>query len=161
VTFYRRNLPHLQRDNKPHFITFVTKNRALLPDWARQIVLDCCIHDHGKKYELHVAVIMPDHVHVILTPLIEAAKRVVSLPEIMKAIKSSSAHFIKQQSRDHKTIWQEESFDRVLRRSEKLDEKIAYILGNPERAGLAADWRDYRWIWYQTPPNPHALPRPA
>src|SRR2546426_212452 len=27
MTFYRRNLPHLQRDNKPHFVTFVTKNR--------------------------------------------------------------------------------------------------------------------------------------
>jgi hypothetical protein len=49
VTLYRRNLPHLQRDYyKPHFVTFVTKNRRILPDWARQIVLDCCMHDHEK-----------------------------------------------------------------------------------------------------------------
>jgi hypothetical protein len=28
--FYRRNLPHLQRDDKPHFVTFCTYNRWLL-----------------------------------------------------------------------------------------------------------------------------------
>ncbi len=125
MTFYRRNLPHLQRDHKPHFITFVTKKRTKLPGWARDIVLGCCIHDHEKRYQLHVTVVMPDHVHSILTPLIEADKnRVVPLPEIMKAIKSSAAHFINRHSGAHDTIWQEESFDRVLRSSEKLDEKL-------------------------------------
>ena len=34
VTFYRRNLPHLQRDDKTHFVTFVTKKRSVLPSWA-------------------------------------------------------------------------------------------------------------------------------
>jgi hypothetical protein len=34
MQFYRRNLPHLQRDFKPHFITFVTKFRWVLPDWG-------------------------------------------------------------------------------------------------------------------------------
>jgi hypothetical protein len=41
----------------------------------------------------------------------------------------------------------EESFDRVLRVSEKLDEKIAYILGNPMRKGLANSPEEYRWLW--------------
>lgn len=41
MIFYRRNLPHLQRDNKPHFITFVTKKRWIMPDWARDVVLEC------------------------------------------------------------------------------------------------------------------------
>ncbi len=160
VTFYRRNLPHLQRDDKPHFITFVTKKRSVLPNWARDVVLDCCKHDHEKKYELFVAVVMPDHVHLVLTPLIEsAALRVVRLPDIMKAIKSSSAHFINRQSGVQGTLWQEESFDRVLRCSEKLDEKIGYILNNPVRGGLVTDWRDYRWIWYQEKPDSNSPPR--
>jgi REP element-mobilizing transposase RayT len=68
MTFYRRDLPHLQRDNKPHFITFATHKRAILPDWARQIVLDLCLHDHEKLYRLYVAVVMPDHVHLIYLP---------------------------------------------------------------------------------------------
>ncbi len=162
MTFYRRNLPHLQRDDKPHFITFVTKTRSVLPNWARDIVLDCCRHDHEKRYQLHVAVIMPDHVHLILTPVLDIArKRIAPLREIMQAIKSSSAHFINRQSGVHETIWQEESFDRVLRCSEKLDEKIAYILNNPVRGGMVTDWRDYRWVWYQGMQNPYAPPKPT
>ncbi len=160
MTFYRRNLPHLQRDYKPHFITFVTKKRSILPGWARDIILDCCRHDHGTKYELYAAVVMPDHVHLILTPLIDRSRtRAVPLPEIMKAVKSSSAHFINRQSGFHGAVWQEESFDRVLRCSEKLDEKVAYILSNPVRSGIVADWRDYPWVWYQEAPDPHLPPR--
>jgi type IV pilus assembly protein PilA len=40
VTFYRRNLPHLQHDYKPHFITFCTKHRRVLPERARTVVLE-------------------------------------------------------------------------------------------------------------------------
>jgi REP element-mobilizing transposase RayT len=129
VTFYRRNLPHLQRDDKPHFVTFVTKNRAVLPSWARDIVLGCCLHDHETRYKLHVAVVMPDHVHLILTPLMDFDRALVlPLPKIMQAIKSACAHLINGRTGSHGAIWQEESFDRVLRCSEKLDEKIALHL---------------------------------
>lgn len=44
-------------------------------------------------------------------------------------------------------MWQEESFDRVLRVSEKLDEKIAYVLDNPVRKGLVHSTEEYRWLW--------------
>ena len=156
MIFYRRNLPHLQRDNKPHFITFVTKKRWIMPDWARDVVLECCLHDHGARYDLHVAVVMPDHVHLILIPTIDAERRaVIPLPKIMKAIKGASAHQINHRLARHGSIWQEESFDRVLRSSEKLDEKIAYILHNPVRHGLVREWREYSWIWYRDRENPY------
>ena len=44
-------------------------------------------------------------------------------------------------------VWQEESFDHVLRSSEGLDAKIEYVLQNPVRRGLVNDWREYRWAW--------------
>lgn len=44
-------------------------------------------------------------------------------------------------------VWQEESFDRVLRVSEKLDEKVAYVLDNPVRKGLVSSSEQYRWLW--------------
>lgn len=71
MSFHRRNLPHVQRDYKPHFITFCTKDRGVLPHWAKDIVLDCCTHGHNQSYDLYVAVVMPDHVHMILTPMEE------------------------------------------------------------------------------------------
>ena len=139
MQFYRRNLPHMQRDYAPHFVTFCTKFRLILPDWARDIILGCCIHDHERKYRLRVAVVMPDHVHAILTPMTDEDQRtIISLAEIMKAIKSASAHMINRHVGNHGAIWQEESFDRVVRSSESLDAKVAYILQNPVRKALVA-----------------------
>jgi REP element-mobilizing transposase RayT len=148
VSFYRRNLPHFQNDYKPHFVTFVTKGRRILPDWARQIVLDSCFYGHGKKYNLYAAVVMPDHVHLILTPLTDVERKlIVPLQEITKGIKGFSAHAINRQLKSRGTVWQEESFDHVLRSSESLDAKIFYILENPVRRGLVARSWEYRWMW--------------
>ncbi len=148
MQFYRRDLPHLQRDFKPHFITFVTKERMQLPDWARQLAMASCRHDHRKKYELYVAVVMPDHVHLILTPGIDRQRReIYPLFAIMRDIKASSARAINQRLNRNGRVWQDESFDHVLRASEQLDAKIQYILENPVRRGLVADWREYPWVW--------------
>ena len=130
----------MQRDYTPHFITFCTKFRQVLPDWARDIVLQCCVHDHESRYRLRVAMVMPDHVHVILTPLTDETRRTIfSLVEIMKAIKGASAHAITRKAGNHATVWQEESFVRVVRSFESQDAKVAYILQNPVRKGLVAD----------------------
>jgi REP element-mobilizing transposase RayT len=105
LTFYRRSLPHLQRDYKPPFITFVTRLRHVLPDWARDITLGCCLHDHGTRYSLHVAVVMPDHVHLILTPLTDEKRRLIVSPvEIMKAIKGASGRAINRRLENHGAV---------------------------------------------------------
>ena len=79
---------------------------------------------------------------------------VFSLARITKAIKGTSAHLINRQLGRSGRVWQEESFDRVLRVSEKLDEKIAYILDNPVRKGLVASSAEYRWLWVAATPEP-------
>jgi REP element-mobilizing transposase RayT len=154
--FYRRNLPHLQRDDKPHFLTFCTHQRWVLPETARDLVLRSCLYDNDTKIRLSAAVVMPDHVHMIFTPLTnELAREVYSLGEIMDAIKGASAHKINRQLGRTGKVWQTESFDRVLRKSEKLDEKIQYILDNPVRKGLVLASQQYRWLWQREPINPY------
>jgi REP element-mobilizing transposase RayT len=149
--FYRRQLPHLQ----PHFATFCTERRWILPKTVRQVVLDCCLHDHQTKYDLKVAVVMPDHVHLILTPLVDPeAMEIYSLAEIMNGAKGASAHKINKILGRKGHVWQAESFDHVLRCSENLDAKVAYLLENPVRAGLAASWTDYPWLWKESFVNP-------
>jgi len=99
---------------------------------------------------------MPDHVHIIFTPLVDIQKsEVLLLARITKAIKGPSAHLINRRLGRPGRVWQEESFDRVLRISEKLDEKIAYILDNPVRKGLVSSSEEYRWLWVaeQTKPS--------
>ena len=158
MAFYRRKLPHLQRDDKRHFITFCTFHRWILPNAARTIAVQCCLHDNDTKYLLHVAVILPDHVHLILTPLADSDKReVYSLAEIMGGIKGASAQLINRELDRRGRVWQPESFDRVLRSSESLDAKVAYILENPVRAGLASRSEDYAWTWRRTQRHPFAV----
>lgn len=104
---------------------------------------------------------MPDHAHLILTPLIDDQQRkVFSLIKIMQAIKGSSARAINQQLRRTAPVWQEESFDHALRSAEGLDAKVDYVLQNPVRKGLVKDRRDYRWTW-QRQDKPVAEMRPT
>jgi REP element-mobilizing transposase RayT len=122
--------------------------RWKLPPGAREITLSSCCHDHRRKYELYVAVVMPDHVHLILTPLVDESRReITSLIDIMRNIKGASARAINQSLGRSGPVWQEESLDHVLRSSEGLDVKVDYVLHNPVRGGLVRNWREYRWAW--------------
>jgi hypothetical protein len=69
MTFYRRNLPHIEKPGKSYFITFNTIDDFMLPDPAKSLVLNHCLYDHKKKHTLHAAVVMRTHAHLILTPL--------------------------------------------------------------------------------------------
>ena len=148
TAFYRRNLPHLQNDAKRHFLTFCTLNRWILPDEAKTFVLQSMLHDHEKILFVDCAVVMPDHAHMIFVPIVdEGRNEMVSLARITQAIKSSSAHIINHRLGRKGRIWQEESFDHVLRCSETLDQKIDYVVNNPVRAGLVTTPTDYPWFW--------------
>jgi len=89
---------------------------------------------------------MPDHVHLILIPLADEEGS-FSIPQIMHAIKSESAHRINKALNRRGKIWQDESFDHVLRGEESLASKVAYMMENPARAGLVKTPAEYRWLW--------------
>jgi REP element-mobilizing transposase RayT len=144
---YRRTLPHIQKDNRPVFVTFSTYKRWVLPESVRPLVLECCLHEHGRTADLHVAVIMPDHVHLILTPLVGCDGWTCSLPDIMRMIKGRAARKINVFLRRCGPVWQDESFDHVLRSNESLAEKVDYICQNPVRAGLTSEGEEYLWLW--------------
>jgi len=143
---YRRKLPHYQWLDKVYFVTFSTHRREVLAPKARDIVLETCLFGRGKMFQLHAAVVMPDHVHLLLTPLAEG-EGLISIPEIMQAIKGTSAHRINKYLGRKGRVWQEESFDRAMREVENVRGRIEYMLGNPVRAGLVKNPLDYRWLW--------------
>jgi putative transposase len=143
---YRRKLPHYQPDNKAFFITFSTCKRWILPEPVRGIVIETCLAGNGKKFRLYGVVVMPEHVHLVLAPLVDADGP-VSISEIMQAIKSTSAHRINRVLGRKGRVWEEESFDRALRREESIVDKVEYILGNPVGAGLVSNPLEYRWSW--------------
>ena len=143
---YRRKLPHIQPTGKTFFINFCTHQRWILPESIRRIVIDACVYGEGKLFDLHGVVVMPDHVHLIITPFYRDDGP-VSIPRIMQRIKSTSAHKINKTLRRTGRVWQHESFDRILRTEESLEAKLEYMKLNPVRAGLVQRPEDYRWLW--------------
>jgi hypothetical protein len=95
---------------------------------------------------------MPDHVHLVLSRMLNAEQtEVVTVREIMQGIKGASAHAINKLLNRRGSVWQDESFDCYLRTGEALNEKLWYTVNNPVRAGLVARARDYPWLWTVDP----------
>jgi AICAR transformylase/IMP cyclohydrolase PurH/REP element-mobilizing transposase RayT len=139
----RRNLPDLQTTGRTYFVTFRTRGRTLPPE-ARTIVLETVKHWDGKKLSLHAAVVMPDHVHVLLTPFELEAGASVNLGEIIHSVKSFSAHEINRQQDWSGPLWLDERWDRIMRSRKEFVETYEYIETNPDRANLG---QNYPWFW--------------
>jgi primosomal protein N' (replication factor Y) len=117
---------------------------------ARRKVLDACVHWHGKKMKCYIACVMPNHVHLLIQPLPvkEAGKEGVHpLQEILHSIKSFSAHEVNKVMNRSGPVWQQESFDRMIRSESDLHEKWNYIWNNPRELGLVGPTEEYPYIW--------------
>src|SRR5438046_2978459 len=115
---YRRRLPHYQKADRPVFVTFCAGYYPAWPEFVLDIVLRHCRHDQGIKAQIHAVVVMPDHVHMLLTPLRDADSNPFSLVGILQGVKGASAHSVNKALRRSGPVWQEESFDHVLRSNE-------------------------------------------
>ena len=151
---HRRDLPHLQPDESAFLVTFCTWQRWELPESARSLVLDHCLHDHGTKLWACCAVIMPEHVHMVMAPMRDAAGQTYGMSEVLKGIKGASARSVNAALGRTGPVWQPESFDHALRRHEKVVEKVDYICQNPVRRGLAASPDEYPWLWRERTEGP-------
>ncbi len=139
---YRRNLPHIQTEFHTYFVTFVTQQRQILTPPERDVVLAHVVFDDQRVMNLHAAVVMPDHVHIVFTPWH------VSLGKLLQGMKGSSSRSInKLRGVIGQHVWQHESFDHELRNGESLRAKCEYVAQNPLRRGLCATPDEYRWLW--------------
>ena len=104
---------------------------------------------NGRVFALHAIVVMPDHVHLLFTPLPSNDGGIYSIPEIMHGVKGESAHRINKTLGRRGSVWQPESFDHIPR-TEELG-TVEYIRQNPVRRGLVRDPGDYPWLWVVAP----------
>jgi len=141
----RHHLPHWQMGGSCYFITFRSA-RGSLPQECLAIAREVLLHDHGRRYDLHIATLMPDHVHAILQPREAAPGQWHDLAAITKAIKGVSARRINQTLGTSGTVWHAETFDRIIRDEEEYDEKARYCANNAVKAGLCDDPFDYEFL---------------
>jgi REP element-mobilizing transposase RayT len=102
-----------------------------------KIVADAIRHFHEQRYRLWGWCVMPNHAHVLFTPLGE-----YKLESILHAWKSYSAHEANKILGRTGHFWQREYFDHLVRNEPSWLRIRAYIQENPRKAGL----RDWPWV---------------
>jgi REP element-mobilizing transposase RayT len=92
-----------------------------------------------RRFYLHEYVVMPNHVHVLLTPVDELSK----ITQGIKGTSAREANLIL--GRVGQVFWQDETYDHFCRDAREFDNIREYIALNPIRAGLVA--RPEAWPW--------------
>jgi REP element-mobilizing transposase RayT len=150
TTFYRRNLPHMEKPGATYYVSFSTRREFILPEEARTLIFEHCLFENGRRVHMHAFVVMPDHVHMLFTPLVDEQGDAYSLAEIMNGIKGVSSHSVNKLLGRKGRLWEPESFDRITRSDGDFEYRLMYIVQNPVAAGLAKGPNDYRWAWRET-----------
>ena len=94
---------------------------------VRELITDTLRHFDGQRYRLADWVIMPNHVHVLVSPLGDR-----KLSSILHSWKSFTAQTINRLLSRQKPVWQKESFDHIVRSAESFERIARYIQNNPK-----------------------------
>ncbi len=102
-------------------------------------------HFNGEQYQLSCSVIMPNHCHAIIRPFDG-----YELEDLVGAMKSITAKHINAAVKREGDLWQQETYDRIIRDAEHLRRVIQYIGRNPAGSILPRDrwprWIDPEWV---------------
>jgi REP element-mobilizing transposase RayT len=93
----------------------------------RRVVEDALDFFDDRRYKLGEYVVMPNHVHVLVTPFPK-----VRLDRILHSWKSFSANQINKITGSKGAIWHRESFDHIIRSPAQLARVERYIRDNPK-----------------------------
>jgi putative transposase len=136
----------LKHRTAPHCTYFVTtkafQSTALFQVHATaDILVSKLFHyrDTGA-YQLHAFVVMPNHLHVLLTPT-----PTTSLEKAMQLIKGGSSYEIRNQRGSRLEIWQPGFHEETVRDEADFLSKFRYIEQNPVAARLIDTPADWPW----------------
>lgn len=105
---------------------------CLLQDPAdARVVADTLMHFEGERSRLHAWVVMPNHVHVLVSLIGEE-----KLAKLLASWKGYTSRQINLRRGNSGTLWQKTYFDRIVRDEEHFARCARYIRNNPVKAKL-------------------------
>jgi putative transposase len=134
-------LTHRTALGTSYFVTTkASQSRAVfrVTEIAETVVQTLEHYRRRGEYLLHEFVLMPDHLHVLITP-----STTNSLEKAMQFIKGGSAYRLHQQRGQKIDLWHAGFHDWTIRDAADWDTKAEYIRMNPVKAGLVErpeDW---------------------
>ena len=145
----RKLLPHdppswIDSTREIWFITLNGQPRGrpqLTAPERADVILDSVTWRYERRlWYPHLFLLMPDHLHALV--------RFPQPDGDWKKIVRDWKHWLAAKAG---VCWQVDFFDHRLRREESYTDKARYILHNPVRAGLVAQWEDWPHVWF--PPD--------
>jgi REP-associated tyrosine transposase len=133
---------HATNNGQTYMITSAAWGRRRLFSrdvWAK-LLIDTLYRYRGSAYLLHEFVIMPDHVHIILTPR-------MSLEKAVQFIKGGFSHRAKKKLGSNLEVWQKGFSDHRIRDASDYRIHPGYILQNPVRKSLCERAEEYEYSW--------------
>jgi REP element-mobilizing transposase RayT len=118
-------------------------NRWLADPRVADLVAEALHHRDGREYDLLAYCIMSNHVHMLITD----KRRSASLYKVLQKLKSFTAVAANKLLRRSGAFWLHESYDHVVRDGAEAERIQRYILNNPVKAGLVADWQAWKWSY--------------
>lgn len=136
------------------------------PHWLNindiaKTVCDEIVCGDGTDYDLIAYSVMPNHVHIVFTPIINQSKTIdrkrtykkcpasfYLVTKILQVLKSKTALKCNKLLKRSGTFWHHESYDHVVRNNDELVKIVNYTLANPVKAGLADNWEEWKWNYY-------------
>ena len=142
------NFNKIQFDITDNFLAKYTNS----PKWLNNtqiagIIKDSLFYKHKKEYNLICYCIMPNHVHILIRPLLKTKDKPYSITSIMKNHKSYTAVKSNKVLRRKEQFWHHGSYDHYIRNEEEFHNVIRYILNNPVKAGLIRNYEDWKFKW--------------
>ncbi len=119
---------------------------VLRDDCFSLLVDDSLHHFHAQRYELGASVVMPNHVHCVIRPY---PAEEIELEGIIGSWKSYTARRINAAIGLEGQLWQDESYDRIVRDEQHLWRCVQYIGRNPKKVNLSEKqcrlWINPKW----------------
>jgi len=142
-------------------------NNSNGPSWLKEpniaVIVKEAIHYHENKlYSLLAYCIMPNHVHMLIEPLVKNSEKdrdegghingrdsvsTYNVTKILSSLKKHTALCANRALNRNGAFWQHESYDHVIRDSDELERTIWYILYNPVRAGFVKEPDNWEWSY--------------
>ncbi len=138
----RRHLPHWTLEGSVYFVTFHAARGIVFDEVEQRVVVEHIKDGNGKFYHCFAAMVMPDHAHLLVQP-----NEGVTLSRVMHGLKGVSAHKINLHRGAKGQIWQDESYDRIVRNDVEFKNELNYIYNNPVKKGLTEEPEKYVG-WY-------------
>ncbi|HHT9118178.1 MAG TPA: REP-associated tyrosine transposase [Candidatus Hypogeohydataceae bacterium YC38] len=134
---------HLASETQFYFVTTNIEGHSQIftsPNTARTVI-DSIYFLRARGYlKLHAFVIMPDHLHLIISTPSDK-----TLPQIMHSLKSFSSKKINKQMGRTGKVWQDGYYAYGIRGPRDMEVKMRYLLENPVRKGLSQDIITYSY----------------